>query len=121
MRHKWGLRDEVVNEPGNGDGRQANPVPADDQEIRDLATDHGILLVPNGFLHAKSPDEHRKSRNDAKSERQTPDSAKVILAEDPEKDQRNERANHETEVNHRVCQMQGIVIRLTPHLQVLTY
>ena len=107
LRKDQDLRDEVVDEPGNRDGRQVDPVTADDQKVGHLATNHGVLLVASGLLHAKTPDEDRKSRNDTKPERQAPDSPKMVLAKNPEEDQWDEGSDYETEVNHRICGMQG--------------
>ena len=42
---------------------------------------HGVLLVTGGLFHGQTPDEHGQSRNNPQSQRQPPDSSKVVLAE----------------------------------------
>ena len=80
------LRDEVVEEPSSRDRREANPVTTKNQQVRNFATNHSVLLVASRFLHTKSPNQDSKGRDYAKAKRKTPHGTEVVFAKDPEED-----------------------------------
>jgi hypothetical protein len=45
------LRNKVVNEPGDGDTDQADPVAPQDEAVRGLHILHGALLIERRLSH----------------------------------------------------------------------
>lgn len=79
------LRDEVVNEPCEGDTSEVFPIAAEYQEVRSRTTVHGVLLEVTRLLHLQPPNEDSSSRDDTETERQTPDSAEMVVAKSTER------------------------------------
>ena len=61
------VRDEVVNEPRNTDGKQAGPVALEDKPIGDSDVFHRIFLESIGLGHPESPNEHCCCRDHTKT------------------------------------------------------
>lgn len=74
-------RDKVVDEPDDGDCGEAEPVAAEDEQVRHFGVPHGVALIPRRLLHAQPPNEDEHGRDEAEPEREAPDRAEVIVPE----------------------------------------
>ena len=110
-RDSYRISNEVVNEPGDRDCREADPVTLQDEPVGHLGVGHGILLVPSRFFHAETPYKDSEGGDNAQTQRQSPDGPEVVLAKDPEEDERDERRYDKANINHSVCSCLSILAR----------
>lgn len=78
-RGAYGVRDEVVNKPGDGNTEPLLPIAAENKPVRGRATNNGVLLVVRGLLHLEPPDEHEGGRDESETERYPPGSTKMVV------------------------------------------
>lgn len=94
---------EVVDKPDERHNDQSEPVEAQDQEIGNgLCVSHGILAELLGLFELQTKVEERHGRNGTKTQGDTPDSAEMVLAADPEQNKRHKRGYDKAKVNHKV-------------------
>jgi hypothetical protein len=96
-----GVGDPVVDEPGDADRTELDPVTLNDEPVRHVALDR-VLLVAGRLLHAQTPKEDSHSGDEAETEGKPPDCPEVVGAADPVEKEGNERGDDEAPVNHGV-------------------
>lgn len=62
------LAQRAENIPRQTDGKQANPITANDQEIGNLSALHRVSPESGGLDHLETPDENKDGRDDTKAE-----------------------------------------------------
>lgn len=92
----------VVDEPGDGQGSQLDPVALEDKPVGDLGVAHRVLLVGNGLDHKDTSDQEDKRGNESKEKGATPDGTGVVETKDPEKNQAHKPCNGKGKVEHGV-------------------
>lgn len=92
------VHDPVVQEPAGRDGSELDPVPLEDEPVRDVSSLDAVLEVCVGLLHLDPEVEQQERRNHTESEREPPNQSEVVLAADLEEQPGDERRNNEAEV-----------------------
>jgi hypothetical protein len=93
--------DPVVDEPGDTDRTELDPVTLNDEPVRHIALDR-VLLVAGRLLHAQTPKEHGHSGDEAETEGKPPDCPEVVRAANPVEKEGNKRGDDEAPVDHGV-------------------
>ncbi len=96
-----GVGEEVVNEPDGRDGKKTLPIEADNQHIWVLC--HFLAVVLLWFLQLRAEREEDDRRDDCDAQTDTPCGSQVSLRCNQDNDHRNQCANCEAHVDHKIC------------------
>lgn len=80
-RETYGVDDEVVDKPREGNSSEADPVALDDQPVGNLGVLHRIAFEPVRLIHVQSPNQDGKGGDDTETKGETPDGPEVVGSE----------------------------------------